>query len=87
MELSRRTLIGAGAAAGALSFLPNSASAAPDSQMPDWQIGYRTAPAGGFGPAKMRTVFGKAPADLSGTLYRNGPGPVQLWRYICLSLV
>lgn len=77
MELSRRTLIGAGAAAGALSFLPGQASAAPSSQMPDWQIGYRTAPAEGFAPAKMKTVFGKAPSDLSGTLYRNGPGQFQ----------
>lgn len=74
MELSRRTLIGAGAAAGAMSFLPVNASAEASSKMPDWQIGYRTAPAEGFGPSKLKTVFGKAPADLAGTLFRNGPG-------------
>ena len=74
MELSRRTLIGAGAAAGALSFLPGCASTAAGSDMPAWQIGYRTAPPEGFGPAKMKLVSGKAPAGLKGTLYRNGPG-------------
>ena len=74
MELSRRTLIGAGTAAGAMSFLPARTWAESSSKMPDWQLGYRTAPAEGFGPSKLRTVFGKAPADLQGTLYRNGPG-------------
>ena len=74
MEFSRRTLIGAGAAAGALSFLPSCAAAQPSSGMPDWQIGYRTAPAEGFGPSKMKTIFGKAPSGLKGTLFRNGPG-------------
>ena len=74
MDFSRRTLIGAGAAASALTFLPGRANAAPGSAMPDWQLGYRTAPADGFGPAQMKTVFGSAPAGLNGTLYRNGPG-------------
>ena len=74
MDFSRRTVLGAGAATGALSFLPGCATAAPGSDLPDWQIGYRTAPADGFGPAKMKKIFGKAPADLEGALFRNGPG-------------
>lgn len=74
MELSRRTLIGAGAAAGALSFLPRCSNARAGSTFPDWQIGYRTAPAKGFGPANMKKVFGNAPKGLRGSLFRNGPG-------------
>ena len=41
--------------------------------MPAWHVGYATAPAQGFGPGPMRLVSGKAPAGLTGTLYRNGP--------------
>ncbi len=77
MDISRRTVIGAGAAAGTLSILPGCVSASPGSNLPDWQIGYRTAPAEGFGPATMKRVSGKAPADLNGTLFRNGPGQFQ----------
>lgn len=39
----------------------------------NWRIGYSNAPAEGFDPAPMRLVYGKPPADLNGTLYRNGP--------------
>ena len=56
MEMSRRTLIGASAAAGALSLLPSCSRAAAGSGLPDWQIGYRNAPAEGFAPAKLKTV-------------------------------
>ncbi len=76
MSMSRRHFIGAGLGAGALTATgcqlgPSIARAEPG--MPDWHIGYQNAPAGGFDPAPMRLVYGKAPSGLSGSLYRNGP--------------
>jgi all-trans-8'-apo-beta-carotenal 15,15'-oxygenase len=71
MNLSRRMLLHAGLMSGAaLAVAPRVFA---DETMPDWHIGYETAPAAGFGPAPMRLVSGKAPAGLTGTLYRNGP--------------
>jgi carotenoid cleavage dioxygenase-like enzyme len=71
MNLSRRLVIGGGLASGAILALSPSAFA--EKKMPAWHAGYATAPAKGFGPAPMRLVSGKAPAGLSGALYRNGP--------------
>jgi carotenoid cleavage dioxygenase-like enzyme len=72
MNLSRRMLLHAGLAAGsAIAIAPP--GLAKDEEMPPWHIGYKTAPAKGFGPAPMRLVSGKAPAGLAGALYRNGP--------------
>jgi all-trans-8'-apo-beta-carotenal 15,15'-oxygenase len=71
MNLSRRLLLGGGLASGAVLALSPSAFA--EKAMPNWHAGYATAPAKGFGPAPMRLVSGKAPAGLSGALYRNGP--------------
>ena len=71
MNLSRRMLLHAGLMSGAaLAVAPRVFA---DQTMPDWHIGYETAPAQGFGPSAMRLVSGKAPAGLNGTLYRNGP--------------
>jgi carotenoid cleavage dioxygenase-like enzyme len=71
MNMSRRMLLHAGLMSGAaLAVAPR---AFAEGKMPDWHIGYETAPAKGFGPAAMRLVSGKAPAGLTGTLYRNGP--------------
>lgn len=73
MTLSRRTLLGAGIAAGAGLALGGRSYGQAPGQAPAWHVGYRTAPAEGFKPAPMRLVSGKAPAGLSGVLYRNGP--------------
>jgi len=71
MNLSRRMLLHAGLMSGAaLAVAPRVFA---EETMPDWHVGYQTAPAAGFGPAPMRLVSGKAPAGLAGTLYRNGP--------------
>lgn len=70
MNLSRRMLLHAGLMTGASLAIAPSVFA---QEMPDWHIGYATAPAKGFGPASMTLVSGKAPAGFGGTLYRNGP--------------
>lgn len=71
MNMSRRMLLHAGLMSGAaLAVAPRMFA---EETMPDWHVGYETAPAKGFGPAPMRLVSGKAPADLAGALYRNGP--------------
>jgi all-trans-8'-apo-beta-carotenal 15,15'-oxygenase len=75
MNLSRRLFLHAGLMTGAT--LAVSPSAFANGEMPDWHVGYATAPAKGFGPAPMRLVSGKAPAGLAGTLYRNGPAHFQ----------
>jgi len=71
MNLSRRTLLGSGIAAGAALAIAPNAFAAPEA--PPWALGYTTAPAKGLGPSPMRLASGKAPAGLAGALYRNGP--------------
>lgn len=71
MNLSRRMLLHAGLMSGAALAVAPLVFA--EETMPDWHVGYQTAPAGGFGPGPMRLVSGKAPAGLTGTLYRNGP--------------
>jgi all-trans-8'-apo-beta-carotenal 15,15'-oxygenase len=71
MNLSRRLFLHAGLMTGAT--LAVNPSAFANGEMPDWHVGYATAPAKGFGPGPMRLVSGKAPAGLAGTLYRNGP--------------
>lgn len=69
--LSRRTLLSSGIAAGtALAIAPNIFA---EPKAPAWRLGYSTPPAKGLGPSPMRLVSGKAPAGLSGALYRNGP--------------
>ena len=77
MSLSRRHFLTAGAASSAvigLGFGPAFGHSFDQAaSMPDWHLGYTSAPAGGFDPAPMRLVYGKVPAGLNGTLYRNGP--------------
>lgn len=70
MSLSRRQLLGAFAAAGAMAAAPN---AFANADMP-WGPGLENAPADGFPDAAMRLVHGRAPAGLEGALFRNGPG-------------
>ena len=82
MSFSRRHFLGTGIGGGlAVSALAGCSIAAPlagdQNAMPDWHLAYRTAPEGGFDPAQMRLVYGKAPAGLSGSLYRNGPAQMQ----------
>lgn len=80
MQLSRRHFMEAGIGAsiagtvGACTSLP-ALSNGP--HMPSWHKGYQSAPANGFEPAPMQLVYGKAPRDLKGSLYRNGPGQLQ----------
>lgn len=78
MDFSRRTFLGTGLAAAttACAVSPLAVNGA-DTAMPDWHLGYRTAPAGGFDPALMKLVYGRAPKGLSGSLYRNGPAQMQ----------
>ncbi len=71
MNLSRRMLLHAGLMSGAALAVAPLVFA--EETMPDWHVGYQTAPAAGFGPGPMRLISGKAPAGLTGTLYRNGP--------------
>ncbi|MEM5515740.1 carotenoid oxygenase family protein [Henriciella sp. AS95] len=72
-QLSRRHFLTVGAAGTAFAGLGLSPAFADMPDMPGWHLGYHTAPAGGFDPAPMRLVYGRAPAGLEGTLYRNGP--------------
>jgi len=75
MTLSRRMLLHAGLASGAvLALAPNTFA---QSGMPPWHLGYATPPAKGFGPAPMRLISGRAPQGLAGALYRNGPAQMQ----------
>lgn len=78
MDLSRRHFLEAGFGASLAASLGACASAVPRTAgMPDWHLGYRNAPAGGFDPAPMKLAYGKPPADLSGSFYRNGPAQMQ----------
>lgn len=70
MSLSRRQLLSAFAAAGAMAAAP----AAFASEGQSWSPGLDNAPAEGFAEAAMRLVQGRAPVDLAGAHYRNGPG-------------
>jgi carotenoid cleavage dioxygenase-like enzyme len=75
MTLSRRHFLTSSAAGTAVLGLglglPPASTATPG--LPDWHLGYTSAPANGFEPAPMRLVYGKVPDGLEGTLYRNGP--------------
>ncbi|MEO1405761.1 MAG: carotenoid oxygenase family protein [Pseudomonadota bacterium] len=73
MHLDRRQFIGSGLSAGLTSAFAYPAAASGDAEMPKWHAGYRTAPSEGFDQKAMQLVQGRPPADLSGTLYRNGP--------------
>lgn len=71
MNLSRRLFLHSGLMTGAaLAIAPNVLA---EPALPGWHVGYENAPAQGFAPAEMKLVSGRAPAGLSGTLYRNGP--------------
>lgn len=71
MTFSRRSFLQFAAVSAAAAALAPAARAKPE--LPPWHAGYATAPTTGFDPAPMRLVSGKAPAGLSGVLYRNGP--------------
>lgn len=84
MELSRRHFMEAGIGAsfaGALGACTSIGSiemqAQAQTKMPDWHLGYQNAPANGFDASPMKLAFGKPPADLAGSLYRNGPAQMQ----------
>ena len=82
MDFSRRSFLGTGIGAGLTVGALASAgmgSAFADSapKMPAWHAGYQNAPAAGFEPAPMKLVYGKVPAGLKGSLYRNGPAQFQ----------
>ena len=71
MNLSRRMFLHTGLMTGAaLAVAPKSLA---EPTLPGWHVGYANAPAAGFAPGPMQLVRGKAPAGLTGTLYRNGP--------------
>jgi len=73
MSLSRRHFLASSAAGTAVFGLGLSPAFAGTKAMPDWHLGYTSAPAGGFDPEPMRLVFGQVPKGLEGSLYRNGP--------------
>ncbi|WP_169711802.1 carotenoid oxygenase family protein [Henriciella litoralis] len=73
MQVSRRHFLLTGTAASAAIGFGLPSVFADTKGMPDWHLGYSTAPAGGFDPAPMRLVYGNVPEGLTGTLYRNGP--------------
>lgn len=69
MSLSRRQLLSAFAAAGAMAAAP-----AAFATERTWSPGLDNAPSEGFAEASMRLVHGRAPRGLEGIHYRNGPG-------------
>ena len=80
MNLSRRHFMEAGLGAGIAGAVGTSfglSAMADPNTMPAWHLGYQNAPAAGFEPSPMKLVFGKAPADLKGSLYRNGPAQLS----------
>ncbi|MEM9054362.1 MAG: carotenoid oxygenase family protein [Pseudomonadota bacterium] len=80
MDLSRRHFIEAGlgaSLAGTLGACTSLGVQSDPRKMPVWHLGYRNAPTNGFDPAPMQLVYGKAPSDLKGALYRNGPAQFQ----------
>ncbi len=78
-ELSRRMILGGGLAG--VSALAMSACTATGKATAlnkgDWRDGFANAPAQGFAPSRMRLVSGKAPTNLSGNFYRNGPAQLH----------
>ncbi|MEO0883290.1 MAG: carotenoid oxygenase family protein [Pseudomonadota bacterium] len=74
MHIDRRKFLSTGLSAGLVSATGLPAAALPDTTLPPWHAGYRTAPPKGFEPRPMHLIHGKPPAGLTGTLYRNGPG-------------
>ena len=84
MEFSRRNALQALAAASALGALAGcgvSASTklstidsyARSAKKNPWALGWRSAPAADLATPDVKLVFGKIPAKLKGTFYRNGP--------------
>lgn len=70
-RLNRRQLLGAGVATGAAMLLPPEQAFA--AMLPaDWTLGVADVE-GDVAPHAMRRVHGRAPTDLAGVLYRNGP--------------
>lgn len=69
--LARRELIGAGLVAGAAMMLPPERAFA--ATLPaDWTLGVADVE-GDVAPRTLRRIHGRAPAEFSGLLYRNGP--------------
>ena len=84
MEFSRRNALQTLAAASALGALAGcgvSASTklstidsyARSAKKNPWALGWRSAPAADLATPDVKLVFGKIPAKLKGTFYRNGP--------------
>ena len=73
MNPSRRTLLAGGAALGAAAALsPERLWAAAAQGRADWSLALQDLETD-LAPRAMRLVQGRAPAQLSGALYRNGP--------------
>ncbi len=68
--LTRRDIIARSLAGAAAAALPAPLLAAP--AKPDWTLGL-TDVMGDIAPQGLKRLHGRAPADLAGTLYRNGP--------------
>lgn len=76
MDLSRRTLLAGGAAlsaSAAAALSPERLWAATAESGADWSLAVADLEAD-LAPQAMRLVSGRPPAQLSGVLYRNGPG-------------
>ncbi len=76
-DLSRRLFLGGLAGASTLALGACQTGGAIGAARGDWRDGFANAPAGGFAPARMRLVEGRAPAGLEGALYRNGPAQLH----------
>lgn len=77
-DLSRRLFLGGGlAGASTLALSGCQTGAGLGAAKGDWRDGFANAPAGGFAPARMQLVEGRAPAGLGGSFYRNGPAQLH----------
>lgn len=74
MTLSRRGILGGAAALAAAVVTPEMARAAAAQMIArDWTLAVADLD-GDIAPRAMRLVHGRAPRELEGTLFRNGPG-------------
>ena len=71
--MSRRALLGAGAALAAATVVTPEQAFARAANAGDWTLGFADLEAD-LPASAMTRVSGRAPADLKGVLYRNGPG-------------
>lgn len=72
MNLSRRSILGGGAALAAAALIDPETAFAAAANSGDWTLGFADVEAD-VAPHAMRLVEGRAPRGLGGVLYRNGP--------------